>query len=408
MAKQLFLNYFGSRFVASVKDAPTTGTPETELDYGVLRLSDGAAGTLLNPTGGDWYVLTAFKRSGSDESSVEIMRCTAVDNATPGECRITVLRGQEGTTPQAYVSGDFVEMRFTRGGAERFIQVGGASDLPASGIAFTPAGSVAATDVQTAIQELDGEKEPKAAAGTAAQYWRGDKSWRDFFTDVRAATLTGLSTATNAAITAADTVLVALGKLQRQITDHVGLGGAAHAAATTATAGFMSAADKTNLDAAGAAIGTLGTAATKNTGTSGGTVPLLNTANSWSGRQDMNGGAQAKYVHFGGGGYYSAGNSGAAKTIDFVNGQKQMLGLTANCTITLTAPGPGNYQLILVQDATGGRSVTWAAQGGVVVFVGSATAPEINTGASSYTMVSLFFDGAGTGNSWLSAAKVNA
>lgn len=37
---------------------------------------------------------------------------------------------------------------------------------------------------------------------------------------VRAAILTGLSTATNAAITAADTVLSALGKLQKQITDH--------------------------------------------------------------------------------------------------------------------------------------------------------------------------------------------
>lgn len=262
--------------------------------------------------------------------------------------------------------------------------------------------------MQAAIEELDGEKEPKAAAGTAAQYWRGDKSWRDFFTDVRAATLTGLSTATNAAIAAADTVLVALGKLQRQITDHVGLGGAAHAAATTATAGFMSAADKTNLDAAGVAIGTLGTAATKNTGTSGDTVPLLNAANAWSGRQDMNGGARAKYVHFGGGGYYNAGNSGSAKTIDFSNGQKQGVTLTANCTITFTAPGPGNYQLLLGQDATGGRSVTWAAQGGIVAFVGSATAPAIHTNVNSYTMVSLFFDGVTNGNAWLAAAKVNA
>lgn len=64
--------------------------------------------------------------------------------------------------------------------------------------------------------EVDG-KEPAISAGTTAQYWRGDKSWRDFFTDVRAATLTGLSTATNAVIDAADTVLVALGKLQAQV-----------------------------------------------------------------------------------------------------------------------------------------------------------------------------------------------
>lgn len=65
---------------------------------------------------------------------------------------------------------------------------------------------------------------------------------------VRAVVLTGLSLATNAAITAADTVLVALGKLQAQITAHVGAGGAAHADATTSVAGFMSGADKTKLN----------------------------------------------------------------------------------------------------------------------------------------------------------------
>jgi hypothetical protein len=54
--------------------------------------------------------------------------------------------------------------------------------------------------------------------GTTAQYWRGDKTWRDFMPDVLATTLTGLSTATNAVITAADTVLTGLGKLQAQIT----------------------------------------------------------------------------------------------------------------------------------------------------------------------------------------------
>lgn len=63
-------------------------------------------------------------------------------------------------------------------------------------------------------------REPTITAGTTSQFWRGDKSWQDFFTSVRAATLTGLSTATNAVITAADTVLSALGKLQKQISDH--------------------------------------------------------------------------------------------------------------------------------------------------------------------------------------------
>ena len=43
----------------------------------------------------------------------------------------------------------------------------------------------------------------------------------DFVASVRATVLTGLSTATNAVITASDTVLTALGKLQAQITAHI-------------------------------------------------------------------------------------------------------------------------------------------------------------------------------------------
>ncbi len=71
--------------------------------------------------------------------------------------------------------------------------------------------------VSTATQTALNGKEPTIAAGTVTQYRRGDKTWRDFFTDVRAATLTGLSTATNAVVAATDTVLAAIGKLQAQV-----------------------------------------------------------------------------------------------------------------------------------------------------------------------------------------------
>lgn len=89
--------------------------------------------------------------------------------------------------------------------------------------------SHATSDVTGLDAALSG-KEPAIPAGTTAQYWRGGKTWRDFFTDVRAATLTGLSTATNAVITAADTVLAALGKLQKQISDHFASTANAHPA----------------------------------------------------------------------------------------------------------------------------------------------------------------------------------
>lgn len=99
---------------------------------------------------------------------------------------------------------------------------------------------------------------------------------------------------------------------------------------------------------------------------------------------------------------HDAGSSGATKTIDFTNGQKQKLLLTANCTVTLAFPGVGNFQLLLTQDATGNRSVTWS---GVSRYVGSATAPAINLTASSSTVVSIYYDGT---SAWLAASKVNA
>ncbi|MCG3783949.1 hypothetical protein [Delftia acidovorans] len=119
---QLFLNNFQTQFIADVRAAPQTGAPASELDYGVLRVSDGAAGALLNPPAGGWYVLTAYKRNGSLETDYEILRVTAVDNSVIGECRLTVLRGQEGTAPRAYNSGDLLEMRMTAGGMREVVQ----------------------------------------------------------------------------------------------------------------------------------------------------------------------------------------------------------------------------------------------------------------------------------------------
>lgn len=87
------------------------------------------------------------------------------------------------------------------------------------------------------IQATLAGKEPAITVGTTAQYWRGDKSFRDFFTDVRASTLTGLSTSTNAVITAADTVLSGLGKLQRQLSD--ALTGFENSVRGTVLAGYL-------------------------------------------------------------------------------------------------------------------------------------------------------------------------
>lgn len=138
---QLFLNNFQSQFIAAVKQTPESATPAAEVGYGVLRLSDGAAGTLLNPPAGSWYVVTAFKRNGSAESDYEVMHVVAVDNSVVGECRITVLRGQENTAPRAYAAGDILELRLTAGGMARHVQTSDAR-LTDPRVPTGPAGGV--------------------------------------------------------------------------------------------------------------------------------------------------------------------------------------------------------------------------------------------------------------------------
>ena len=64
----------------------------------------------------------------------------------------------------------------------------------------------------------DSTKEPIITNGLESQFLSGNKTWRDLATDVRAIVLTGLSTTTNSVISATDTILGALGKLQAQIT----------------------------------------------------------------------------------------------------------------------------------------------------------------------------------------------
>lgn len=68
------------------------------------------------------------------------------------------------------------------------------------------------------ITITDNTKEPAITGGTAGTYWNGLKAFVDFATSVRAAVLTGLSTAVSTVVVATDTVLEAIGKLQAQIT----------------------------------------------------------------------------------------------------------------------------------------------------------------------------------------------
>jgi hypothetical protein len=72
-------------------------------------------------------------------------------------------------------------------------------------------------------------------------------------------------------------------------------------------------------------------------------------------------------------------NTGTAYTIDLANGTVQILTLTGNCTFTFpTATAGRSFILLLKQDGTGSRTVTWPA---AVKWPG-ATAPTITSTAS--------------------------
>jgi len=85
---------------------------------------------------------------------------------------------------------------------------------------------------------------------------------------------------------------------------------------------------------------------------------------------------------------YSA-NSSTAITLDLANGTVQIITLTGNATITMpTATSGKSFIMLLKQDATGSRTVTWST----VKWAGG-TAPTITSTASRQDILSFFADG---------------
>ena len=82
-------------------------------------------------------------------------------------------------------------------------------------------------------------------------------------------------------------------------------------------------------------------------------------------------------------------NTSTAITVSLANGTVQQLTLTGNATITMpTATAGKSFIILLKQDATGGRSVTWST----VKYPGG-TAPTITATASKQDIFSFFADG---------------
>jgi hypothetical protein len=82
-------------------------------------------------------------------------------------------------------------------------------------------------------------------------------------------------------------------------------------------------------------------------------------------------------------------NSSTAITLALTNGTVQIITLTGTCTITMpTAVSGKSFIMLLRQDATGSRTVTWST----VKWAGG-TAPTITSTASKQDIYSFFSDG---------------
>lgn len=158
-------------------------------------------------------------------------------------------------------------------------------------------------DFATTITNMIASKEPAIAAGTTAQYWRGDKTWQTlntaavpessnlYFSNARvlATTLAGYAVGTNAALAATDTVLGAFCKVQAQINTKLDASATAVSATKIATARNFSIGGSTGLSAA--AVSFDGTANVVLT-----LAGTLGVANGGTGLTDAKGGFTRKVV----------------------------------------------------------------------------------------------------------------
>lgn len=131
-------------------------------------------------TTGEFFYATLVDSS----NNLEIVKVTARSSDT-----LTVVRGQDNTTPRSYLAGDKIELRIVAASLNAIISdattafeaadatittnlnnhIADTSDAhDASAISFSPAGNLAATDVQAAIAELDTEKLAATATVSAS------------------------------------------------------------------------------------------------------------------------------------------------------------------------------------------------------------------------------------------------
>jgi hypothetical protein len=101
MASPLFTNNAASGLVYPISNVDVT-----------LYLNGGSGALFPQPTGGNYFMVTLISQL---TGNTEIVKCIA----RSGDI-LTVIRAQEGTTAQAFATGDSVQLRITAGSLNLF------------------------------------------------------------------------------------------------------------------------------------------------------------------------------------------------------------------------------------------------------------------------------------------------
>jgi len=226
--------------------------------------------------------------------------------------------------------------------------------------------------VSSATQTALNGKEPTITAGSISQYFKGDKSLGTFATDVLNVALAGLSTATATAITATDTILAALGKVQAQVSNKLNSDQNAVSATKLVTArningvAFDGTANITIVDSTKEPTITAGTVSQYIKGDKSlGATATANTADTLVARD-------------------ASGNFAASTITASLNGTASNVATNANLTGIVTSIGNATaiadkaIPLAKLADGTAGNILTYSATG-VIAAVATGTAAQVLT-----------------------------
>ena len=149
---QLFTNAARSLLQASILSTDTSLTVEAA-KADLFPVANTGTGSVPATTT-DWFKATLQDSSGNIE--IVYVRTRAAASAVLSN----VMRAQEGTTARTYAVGSVVGLRVTAADVQGAIAI--RTDLAAAGgaglVGNTPAGNIAASTVQAALNELDAEK----------------------------------------------------------------------------------------------------------------------------------------------------------------------------------------------------------------------------------------------------------